>query len=81
LNPFNDTTKKKSIFIKNIKLTSPGIGFLLSDFNNVRMELFNKGVHELTLCGLDQLSNKINIWLKDNSERIYTTFSFCNLVN
>ena len=35
------------------------------------MELFNKGVHELTLCGLDQLSNKINIWLKDNSEKIY----------
>ncbi|PKY22051.1 hypothetical protein RhiirB3_502125 [Rhizophagus irregularis] len=69
LNPINNTTKINSTFTKNIKLTSPGIEFLLSDFNNAFMDLSDKGAHELTLLGMNQLSRKLLLLfcLKDNS--------------
>ena len=57
-----------STSIKNIKLVSPGIEFLLSNFNNTCMDLVNQEVHKLTLLGFDQLLNKINIWLKGDTE-------------
>jgi len=52
-------------------LASPGIEFLLSDFNNAHVNLFNKGAHELTLLGLDQLLKKVNAWLKGDFEGVY----------
>ncbi|CAB5389003.1 unnamed protein product [Rhizophagus irregularis] len=70
LNPINNTTKINSTFTKNIKLTSPGIEFLLSDFNNAFMDLSDKGAHELTLLGMNQLSRKVSTWFKGNPESI-----------
>jgi hypothetical protein len=35
------------------------------------MNLFNKGAHELTLLGLDQLLKKVNAWLKGSFEGVY----------
>ncbi|CAB4445877.1 unnamed protein product [Rhizophagus irregularis] len=70
LNPINNTTKINSTFTKNIKLTSPGIKFLLSDFNNAFMDLSDKGAHELTLLGMNQLLRKVSTWFKGNPESI-----------
>ncbi|RIA83640.1 hypothetical protein C1645_742913 [Glomus cerebriforme] len=56
---------------KEYKVNLPGIGFLLSDFNKTRMELFNKGAHKLTLLGLDRLLIKVNAWLKEDFESTY----------